>query len=146
MSEQSKSIDINRPIGIVFEYLDDVDREHEWQPHLEAAQKDPPGPSQVGTRKRYVSSFLGRRTENTYVVQEMGPGWRIVYATTPDSSVDATSEIVCEATPDGTRVTMAVEASPRGALRLVPSASLEKAARDQLESMLTRLKERLEAV
>jgi carbon monoxide dehydrogenase subunit G len=146
VNRQSKSIEISRPIGVVFAYLDDVDREHEWQPRLESATKDPPGPSQVGTRKSYVSEFLGRRTENTYVVREMGPGWRIVYATTSDSTVDATSEVECEATSDGTMVTMSVEASPRGALKLIPSAALEKAARDQLAAMLTLLKERLEAV
>ena len=145
MDNQEYSIVVARPIGEVFAYLDDVESEREWQPNLREVQKTPPGPSAVGTKKRYVSQFLGKRIENTYEVIEMGPGWRIVYRTTPDSFVEATSEVRCEPEGDGTRVTMVVTARPGGALRLVPKKLMEKASVEELRDSLERLKALLEA-
>jgi uncharacterized membrane protein len=126
--------------------MDDVDLEHEWQPDLEVAVKEPSGATQVGTRKSYISSFMGKRVANTYVVEELGPGWRVVYSSTPDSTVDASTEITCEETPAGSRVTMSVTANPKGALRFIPKALMEKAAKDQLEATLRRLKKCVERI
>ena len=145
MEDQEYNIVVNRPIGEVFAYLDDVESESQWQPNLREAEKTPPGPSTVGTTKRYVSQFLGKRIENTYEVIEMGPGWRVVYRTTPDSSIEATSEVRCEPEGDGTRVTMVVTARPGGALRLVPKKLIEKASREEMAESLERLKALLEA-
>ena len=50
--------------------MDDISREQEWQPSLRSAEQDPPGPSREGTKKRYVSEFMGRELRNTYVVTE----------------------------------------------------------------------------
>jgi hypothetical protein len=114
--------------------MDDVDLEHEWQPDLEVAVKEPSGATQVGTRKSYISSFMGKRVANTYVVEELGPGWRVVYSSTPDSTVDASTE------------STSVTANPKGALRFIPKALMEKAAKDQLEATLRRLKKCVERI
>ncbi len=145
MTGQEVSVRIERPADDVFAYLDDVSREHEWQPTLESAEKEPDGPTTVGTRKRYASRFIGRTIENTYVVTALDPGRRIVYETTDGSAIDARSEIICEPVDGGTRVTMMLEARPKGMLRLVPQSVLEAAYRDQLDQTLKRLKERLES-
>ncbi len=145
MTSQSVTVLIERSAPDVFAYLDDVSREHEWQPNLRSAEKEPPGPTGVGTRKRYVSRFLGRDVENVYVVRELEPGRRVTYETAKGSAIEARSEIVCEPVEDGTRVTMKLEARPKGVLRFVPSAVLEAAYREQLDGTLQRLKERLES-
>ena len=144
MEAQEFSVVIQRPLSEVFAYLDDVEVEMEWQPNLREVEQIPPGPSVVGSKKRYVSEFMGKRVENTYEVVEMGPGWRVVYESTPDSALDATTEIRCEEVGTGTRVTMVVTGRPKGALRLLPKALLEKTSRDELEASLKRLKARLE--
>jgi len=145
MSRQTDSIHIDRAPREVYEYMDDVSREGEWQPNLRAAHQDPPGPSRVGTKKRYVSEFLGREVENTYVVLEVEPGRRLVSETTRDSAAGLRTEVLWEADGGGTRVTMSVEGRPRGFLRLTPRTVLEAAYRKELSSSLRRLKERLEA-
>ncbi len=145
MSRQSASIVIRRPPDEVFAYMDDVAREHEWQPNLRSAEQVPPGPTALGTRKVYVSRFMGREVGNTYVVAELDPGRRVVYRTEKGSSIEARSEVRCEPEGSGTRVTMFLEGKPKGFLKLVPQRALEFAYRDELEATLQRVKDRLEA-
>ena len=135
---------IARPPFEVFAYVDDVSRELEWQPTLRVAGQEPPGPTQIGSRKRYESWFLGRNIENTYVVTEFEPGRRIVCETEKGSAVDARTEVVCEAAGTGTRITMSIDGKPRGALRFVPAKVLEATYRAELDGALARLKERME--
>ena len=140
-----QEIVIERPLADVFEYMDDVSRESEWQPSIKEAFKEPPGPTAVGTRKIYISEFMGRRIQNTYVTREFGQNRRVVYETTPDSVLQARAELSFEPAGASTRVTMAFEGKVTGPLRLVPRRLLEKVYREELEATLTLLKTRLES-
>ena len=144
MARHEQSIVIARPVAQVYSYMDDIERERDWQPQLVEAEQSPPGPSVVGTRRRYVSEFLGKRLENTYVVTLCEPGRRVVAQTTEDSVLDARSDVRWEAVEGGTRVTMALEGSPSGALRYVPARLLERAFAKEVDGALALLKERLE--
>lgn len=135
---------IQRPVPEVFAYMDDVSREKEWQPGIREAWKEPPGPTDVGSRKHYVSDFLGRRLKNTYVTRIFESGERVVYETTPDSVLRARVEVLWRPEGSGTRVTMQVEGKATGALRLVPRPILEKAYLGELGRSLGLLKARLE--
>jgi uncharacterized membrane protein len=145
MPRQAKSIVIRRPVEDVFAYMDDVSREPEWQPQLIEAEQIPAGPTVVGTRRRYVSDFLGKRLENTYVVKVYEPNSRLVVQTTKGSILDATSDVRWEAVPEGTRVTMTLDGRPKGALRFVPARMLESTFEKEVSTTLKKLKERLEA-
>ena len=144
MSRQSASVVIDRPPHDVFSYMDDVSREPEWQPSLRSAEQDPPGPSRVGTQKRYVSDFLGREIVNTYVVKELEPASRMVYETTRDSSADVWTEVMWETAGSGTKVTMTIEGKPKGFMKFMPAAVLERAYKKELSASLERLKQCLE--
>ena len=144
MASHEQSIVIRRPLAEVFAYMDDVTLEREWQPHLLEAEQTPPGPTTVGSRRRYVSEFLGKRLENTYVVQLYEPETRIQLETTPDSVVQATTDIRWDAEGTATRVTMRLEGKPKGALRFVPRAMLEATFEKEVRTTLGLLKEVLE--
>ena len=135
---------IRRPVHEVFSYMDDVSREREWQPGIKEARKEPPGPTGVGTRKRYVSEFLGKRIENTYVTEVFEPNKRVVYRTTRESVLQATAELRWESVDSGTRVFMSFEGRVGGPLRFVPKGMLEGVYRKELETTMALLKERLE--
>lgn len=135
---------IGRSVSEVFAYMDDVEREKDWQPGIKEAHKDPPGPTAVGTRKRYVSEFLGRSVRNTYVTSAFEPDKRVVYETTPDSAMKARVELTFQAEGSGTRVTMEVQSKPTGVLRFIPRALLEGTARKELERSFALLKKELE--
>lgn len=145
MARYQQSIVIDRPVNEVFAYMDDISREHEWQSQLVEADQTPAGATAVGSRKRYVSEFMGKRLQNTYVVEQYDPNERIVCRTTPDSVLDATSDIRWEAVDGGTRVTMALSGAAAGALRFVPAKMLEAKFAQEVDATLARLKERLEA-
>ncbi|MFC1660999.1 SRPBCC family protein [Gemmatimonadota bacterium] len=140
-----QQVRIERSVPHVFDYMDDVKRESEWQPSIQEADKDPPGPTAVGTRKRYVSEFMGRRIENTYVTTVFVPNKRVVYETTPDSVLQARAELRFEPAGAGTRVTMGFEGKVTGPLRLVPRRLLERVYREEMESTLALLKTCLES-
>lgn len=132
------------PVTRVFEYMDDVAREKEWQPSLLEAVKEPEGPTAVGTRKRYVSQFMGRRIANTYVTTRFDPNERVGYETAPSSALRAKVDLRFEVRGAGTRIVMAVDAQPTGLLKLIPENVLVGVARKELKSSLALLKERLE--
>ena len=138
-------VQIDSPVSRVFEYMDDVAREPEWQPGIKEAHKDPPGDTAVGTRKRYVSEFMGRQVENTYVTTVFDRDERVVYETTPESVLRARVELTFDDMGSGTRVTMAVEGKAAGALKFIPKGILEGVFRKELEGSLALLKKALEA-
>ena len=136
---------INSPVSRVFSYMDDVSREREWQPAIVEADKDPPGETAVGTRKRYVSEFMGRRIENTYVTTLFEPNARVSYETTADSVLQAKVELLFEPAGAGTRVTMAFKGKPTGPLRFIPRSVLESVYQKEFKSTLSLLKQQLES-
>ena len=144
MLKYEESILIHRPVVEVFDYMQDIHREHEWQPNLREAQQTPEGEPSVGTVRRYVSEFMGKRFENVYINTIYEPNHRVAYKTAPDSDTQAVGEIVWEADGDSTRVTMRVEADVGGLLRFVPNGLVLSLARKELLDTLARLKARLE--
>jgi hypothetical protein len=140
-----QSIFIRRVISEVYAYMGDISREHEWQPQLLEAEQTPPGATIVGSRRRYVTSFMGKRIENTYVVEAIEENRRLVCQTTRESAVSAATLLTWEEEGDGTRVTMAVEGTAGGLLRFVPDRVLASAFESEVNGALDRLKERLES-
>ncbi len=139
-----ESIVIERPVEAVFAYMDDISLEREWQPNLRDAIQTPPGQPDVGTEKRYVSEFMGRRFDNTYVNTEYEPNRRVAYTIKPGSDLQGTGEILWEQVDGGTRVTMRVEPKARGFLRFMPRGVLEAMYSKELQGTLARLKRCLE--
>ena len=145
MPSHEATIFIGRPLADVFAYMNDISRERDWQPNLLEAEQDPPGPTRAGSRRRYVSEFLGKRLVNTYVVKVYEAERRITYESTPDSVLQATTDIQWEEVEGGTTVTMALEGSPSGALKFVPRRMLEAAFDNAVSTALARVKQHLEA-
>ena len=145
MPEHPYSIMIARPVDEVFAYMDDVPLEPEWQPAIRTARAEPPGPTAVGTKKFYTSEFMGREIKNTYVAVVAEQNRRAVYETTTDSAVQATASFTWEPVEGGTVVSMALEGQPKGVLRFVPRAVLDRFYQQESEATLARLKSRLES-
>ena len=139
-----RSVTIARSVPDVFSYMDDVDREHEWQPNLRAASQEPRGRVGVGTLKRYTSVFMKKERHNVYRVTAYEMYVRVVYESTPESATQATAAVRWQQVPEGTRVTMSIDAAPGRALKLMPGKALESATTRELERMLQLLKEVLE--
>lgn len=145
MLEYEYTTVINRPREEVFDYMQDISREHEWQPNLREAEQIPEGEPGVGTQRRYVSEFMGRRFENVYVNTAYEPYHKVAYTTTPESDTQATGEVIWEEVEGGTRVTMRVEADVGGVLRFVPKGVIASVGKKELADSLARVKSLLES-
>ncbi len=145
MFKYEGSIVIQCPVEEVFRYMQDIHREQEWQPNLREAEQTPDGEPGVGTVRRYVSEFMGRRFENVYVNTVYEPNHKVAYQTAPESDAQAVGEVIWEDVEGGTRVTMRVEADVGGLLRFVPDRLIASVAKKELLDTLTRVKSLLEA-
>ena len=144
MSRIERSVIILRSVPDVFSYMDDIEREQEWQPNLRSASQEPQGPVGVGTLKRYTSTFLKKDVHNVYRVTAYEMYVRTTYESIPESDTHAKAEILWEQVPEGTRVTWTIDATPGRALKLMPKKALEMKSTRELERMLENLKARLE--
>jgi len=145
MSDITYSITIKRTNKEVFDYMDDVSPESQWQPSIRSARVDPMGPTAVGTRKSYKSEFLGREVLNTYEVKDYDEEKRVVYEATPNSSIQGVVTFTWEEVKDGTLVTMAISGKPKGVLEFLPRGVLDRFYQTEIEATLKRLKSCLES-
>jgi hypothetical protein len=135
---------IKRSLAKVFAYMDDVTREHEWQPNIREAYKSPPGPTGVGTEKTYVSEFMGRSVRNTYLTTMFEPNVRVRYEAAENSIVQGRADFMWEEAEGGTQVTLTFDGMPAGILRFVPERIMAPLYQQELEESLERLKRVLE--
>lgn len=145
MSANRYSIVIERPVNEVFEYMDNVALEVEWQPAIKSARAEPEGQTGVGTKKHYTSEFMGREVKNTYVTKVFEKNKRVVYETTPRSTIQGTATFTWDPAENGTLVTMSIDGEPKSVLRLLPRGVLDRFYQSELETTLQRLKKRLES-
>ena len=74
------SIVINRPLEEVFNYMEDIEREHEWQPYLRNWEQTPdPNQNGVGTIRRYDNRYMGRSFSNEYEAVIYEPMEKVMY-------------------------------------------------------------------
>lgn len=133
------SIEINRSLQEVFDYVSDVDHYPEWMAHVLEVLKDTPGRPQQGDRFVVAIKSLGRRFETPYerISYEAGRGYtdRAVGGPIPNQQWRSTFEGV----PGGTRFTRAVHVESGGLLKLLEPLQ-KRAAERQLQRDLETLK------
>jgi len=61
-----ESIEINRPLEYVFNYVSEVGHYPEWMAHVLEVRKDTPGPPQQSDRFTVAIKSVGRRWETPY--------------------------------------------------------------------------------
>jgi uncharacterized membrane protein len=139
-----ESIEINRPLQEVFNYVSDVDNYPRWMAHVLEVRKDTPGPPQQSDRFTVAIKSVGRRFETPY---ERSPYEanrcytdRAIGGPVPNHRWHCTFEDV----PRGTRLTRTVDAKPGGLLKLLEPLQ-KRAAGRQLRTDLRTLKNALEA-
>lgn len=138
------SIEINRPLQEVFDYVSDVGNYPEWMAHALEVLKDTAGPPQQNDRFTLAIKSVGRRFETPYerTSYEANRGYtdRAVGGPIPNQRWECTLQEVS----GGTRLMRAVEAEPGGLLKLLEPLQ-KRAAERQLGKDLKTLKDVLEA-
>jgi uncharacterized protein YndB with AHSA1/START domain len=123
-----KTVVVDKPLEAVFGYLSDFTTTTEWDPGTVTTVTQH-GDGRVGTTYLNTSTFLGRTTELTYVVQELVPGERIRLRG-ENKSVVAVDTMTFHMVDAGTEVTYNAEFTFKRPARFV--APLFKPALERL--------------
>jgi uncharacterized membrane protein len=109
------SVDVDRPPGEVFAYLEDAENNPGWIPNMRSCRWTTAPPVGVGSRYEQVSAFLGREIRTSFEVTEHDPGRLVTIESRAGSSFPITVTRMVDPRPDGgSRVTERVQGDPSG--------------------------------
>ena len=123
-----KTIIVDKPLEAVFGYLSDFTTTTEWDPGT-VVTVNSQGNGGVGTTYLNTSTFLGRKTQLTYIVREFIPRERIRLRA-ENKTVIAVDTMTFRSVDAGTEVTYTAEFTFKGPSRLL--APLLRPAFEQL--------------
>ncbi|MBA2531193.1 MAG: SRPBCC family protein [Nocardioidaceae bacterium] len=139
----ASEIEIARPRAQVAAYACDPDNATEWYVNIKAVEWRSPRPHATGTRLAFAATFLGRRLEYTYEVQELVPGERFVMSTAEGPFPMETTYAFADAGGGVTRMTLRNRGEPAGFAK-VAAPVMARAMRRANGQDLRRLKGILE--
>lgn len=94
-----RSIDVDKPVDVVIEYLKDFAHAEEWDPGTKSCTQESAGPIAVGTTWHNVSAIKGRETQLTYELTRLEAG-RLTFRGT-NKTATSTDDIRVEASAAG---------------------------------------------
>ena len=112
-----KTIIVDKPLDAVFNYLSDFTTTTEWDPGT-VVTVNHHGDGEVGTTYLNTSTFLGRKTQLTYIVREFIPGKRIQLRG-ENKTVIAVDTMTFRTAAAGTEVTYTAELTFKAPTRLL---------------------------
>ena len=143
MSSIARSIVIDRPIDVVWEFVHDTAKDRLWQTSLVESEQLTDGPFGLGTRVREVRQFLGLRVELAWEVTEYEPT-RTSAIRGVSGPVPLHGRYLLEPADGGTRFTVSGELDAHGLFKLAEPV-FARITRRELETNLGHLKDLLEA-
>jgi len=138
-----KSVIIDRPVDVVFEYLAKPESSLEWQGSVVESVSLTDGPPSVDTRVKVVQTLMGQTATTTFRTTAFEPNRRISF-TTESGPIPIDGTIECEAVDGGTQATFTLTGEPTGMLALM-GVALQQIAQGEMNRDTMRLKEILEA-
>jgi uncharacterized membrane protein len=112
-------LEINRPLAVVWEYMENAEHNPEWLQNMQSARWKTDPPIRVGSCYDQVASFLGKEVRTSFEVTTLDPGRRITISSLPGSSFPV--RITREVEPlgdDACRVAETTEGDASGFYRL----------------------------
>ena len=139
-----ESVEINRPVEEVFNYVSDVANYPEWMAHALEVRKDTPGPTQQSDRFVVAIKSVGRRFETPYERTSYEADRRYTDRAVGGPIRNQRWHSDFQEVPGGTRFTRGVEVESGGLLKLLEPLQ-KRAAERQLKKDLQTLKGLVEA-
>ena len=138
------SVEIDRPLQEVFNYVSDVDNYPKWMAHVLGVRNETPGPPREGDRFVVAVKSVGRRFETPYERTSYEADRRYTDRAVGGPIPNHQWHSAFEDAPNGTSYTRTVDVESRGLLKLLEP--LQKRAADrQLRKDLQTLKGVVEA-
>jgi uncharacterized membrane protein len=139
-----ESVEIDRPLEKVFNYVSDVGNYPKWMAHALEVRNDTAGPPQQGDTFVVAIKSVGRRFETPYERTSFEANRRYTDRAVGGPIPSQRWHSAFQEGPGGTRLTRAVDVDSRGLLRLLEPLQ-KRAAERQLRKDLQTLKDVLEA-
>lgn len=138
-----ETVEINRPLPDVFDYVSDVNNYPDWMAHALEVRKEAPGAPQESDTFVVAIKSVGRRFETPYERMSIEARRRYTDRAVGGPIPNQRWHCAFEDVTGGTRVTRAVEVESEGLLRLLEPIQKWAAGR-QLKKDLQTLKDVLE--
>lgn len=139
-----ESIEINRPLNEVFNYISDARNYPNWMAHALEVRTDAPRPPRQGDTFMLAIKSVGRRFETPYERTSYEIGRRFTDQALGGPIPDHRWHSTFQEMPNGTRLTRTVDVESSGLLKLLEPLQKRSAAR-QLRKDLETLKKVVEA-
>lgn len=94
-----ETIEINRPVKEVYDYVVNVENAPKWQPAVIEVKRLTDGPIRVGTKFSEVAKMMGRRINATCEITELVPNKTFAFKGTSDGPMEYEATYILE--PNG---------------------------------------------
>lgn len=141
-----QSVQINRPIQEVYEFVSDVSNDTLWMPWLDSCElAEGPKPSSVaeGQRRRIKQTDFGVQTETLMEATEVEPG-RFYRFESVDAPIDLSASYRYESVERGTKLTRIYEAEMTGLINRLLEPLMARRMKRRWAADFDRIKELLE--
>lgn len=138
----TNSVQINKPVEAVFDYVSKSENSPQWQVGLDAVT-DVTSEYTVGGRHTEVRTFLGQEMKTTLETVEVESNAKWV-GKVVDGPVPYKVEVLYESANGGTKMTTNIEAEPTGFFKVAQGA-VQSQLEKNLEESGQQLKSLLEA-
>jgi uncharacterized membrane protein len=138
------TIQIDRPVKEVYDYVVNVENTQKWQPAVIQVKRLTEGPIRVGTRFSEVAKILGRQVNTTCEVTHLVPNKVFAFKGTSDGPLEYQTAYTFEQSSNGTRVNIVGSFRTKGLWRLLEPILKGEVERDSRRE-LSRMKAFIEA-
>jgi len=135
MIKVEQSVIIKKPLEEVFAYSQDIETAAKWQNGVDSALMVEGPDNVVGSRYAEVRKFLGKEMRTTLEITDFIENEKFA-AKVVKGPVPYEVTMTYESVPEGTKITMVVEAEPKGFFKLAENmvaSSLEKSMAEDFE-------------
>jgi uncharacterized protein YndB with AHSA1/START domain len=136
MIKLKETIEVNRPVEEVFDYIVNLENVQRWQPAVIEVRRLTEGPTRLGTRFSEVVRFMGRRDTTTCEVVELERNSRFAFKATGRFEYETTYTF--GARDGGTRIEIDGSFKTKGFWRVLEpilKGELQTESRTELQAM-----------
>ena len=142
MAHAAGSVIVNRPVGLVFNFILDGENNLLWRPSVIEVQRITPEARVGAVYRQVIKGPGGSRIDGDYRIVECKPGQRIRFEVT-SGPARPVGKYLFEDLGDSTQVQLILDFQPQGLARLM-DGMVEKAMREEV-AVLANLKKVLES-
>ncbi|OGU32146.1 MAG: hypothetical protein A2X67_11030 [Ignavibacteria bacterium GWA2_55_11] len=138
MIKLEETIEIERPVNEVFNYVVNVENVQKWQPAVIEVKRLTEGPVGVGTKFSETATMMGRRISTICEITQLVPNKMFSFSATSDGPMEYRTSYSFTPVGSATRLNIVGEFHTKGFWRLLEpllKGEIKKESRQELTTM-----------